>query len=237
MVEGMKNVLRLILLLSLSVFLLAGCGGGGNANLLKNPGFEKGNDPWHTMDSSSWSPSFDVTSSQAHSGKDSVHLALKSPDVPALNRVFGVVQDIDLTDLPEYISGYYRVENWQKGTDFQYLQFVVIVFTTDPQTGQTANTQIRYLLAGAPSDPFEIGNAKFVFVTKDEPVTGQWVHFGRNIREDFQEKWGGVPQNITSIRLFFETRFDSPTEIQPQMAGDIYYDDLYLGPQSEAPSD
>jgi len=187
------------------------------------------------MDSPSWSPSFDVTNSQAHSGKNSVHLALKSPSAPALNRVFGVVQDIDLTDLPEYISGYYRVENWQKGTDFQYLQFVVIVFTTDPQTGQTANTQIRYLLAGAPSDPFEIGNAKFVFVTKDEPVTGQWVHFGRNIREDFQEKWGGVPQNITSIRLFFETRFDSPTEIQPQMAGDIYYDDLYVGPQSKAP--
>jgi hypothetical protein len=37
--------------------------------------------------------------------------------------------------------------------------------------------------------------------------------------------------------VFFETRYDSPTEIQPQMAGDIYYDDLYLGPQSKAPSE
>jgi len=232
----MERVLRSLLLVMVSVFLLAGCG-SGRANLLVNPGFEKGNDPWHTMDSPSWSPSFDVTDRIAHSGGKSLHLALLPPGAAALNRVFGVVQDLSLNELPEFVSGYYRVENWQKGTEFQYLQFVVIVFTTDPQTGETANTQIRYLLAGAASEPFEIGNAKFVLVTKEEPATGQWVHFGRNIREDFQEKWGSVPANITSLRLFFEARFDSPTEIQPQMAGDVYYDDLYAGPQSKAPTE
>jgi len=232
----MKTVFRRLLLVLLPVALLGGCG-GGSANLLENAGFEKGNDPWHTMDSPSWSPSFDVTNQFAHSGSHSVHLALKPPGVPALNRVFGVVQDLTLTDLPEYVSGFYRVENWKKGTDFQYLQFVVIIFTTDPQTGETANTQIRYLLAGAGSEPFEIGNAKFVFIDKADPQQGTWVHFGRNIRDDFQEQWGSVPENITSVRLFFEARFDSATEIQPQMAGDIYYDDLYLGPQSKAPSE
>jgi hypothetical protein len=233
----MKIVRKLVLLVLLAIPLLAGCGGGGaSANLLQNAGFENGNAPWHTMDSVSWSSSFEVTSSQAHSGKHSLHLTLVPPNVPALNEVFGVVQDISLTDLPEYISGNYFVQNWKKATDFQYLQFVVIVFTTDPITGQTSNTQIRYLLAGAPSQPFSIDNARFVFITKDEPVTDQWVHFGRNIREDFQQEWGSIPENITAVRLFFETRFDSPTEIQPQMAGDVYYDDLYLGPQAKAPS-
>ena len=127
-----------------------------SANLLQNAGFENGNAPWHTMDSPSWSSSFEVTSSQVHSGKHSLHLRLVPPAVPALNEVFGVAQDVSLTDLPEYVSGDYFVQNWKKATDFQYLQFVVIVFTTDPQTGQTSNTQIRYLLAGAPSEPFTI---------------------------------------------------------------------------------
>jgi len=237
--------MRLLLLPALlAVAFLMGCGGGsGNnvdkgddatANLLSNAGFESGVDPWHAMDSPSWSPDFDVAGNLAHDGSHSVHLSLTPPDTPALNRVFGVVQDIELTDLPEYVSGYYRVENWQKGTDFQYLQFVVIVFTSDPQTGQTSNKQIRYLLAGAASESFEIGNAKFVFIDEAEPRQSAWVHFGRNIRDDFEELWGSVPQNITSIRVFFEARFDSPAEIRPQMAGDVYYDDLYVGPQANA---
>ena len=230
----MKAVFRRLLLVLLPVVLLGGCG-GGSANLLENAGFEKGNDPWHTMDSPSWSPSFEVTSQFAHSGSHSVRLTLQPPGVPALNRVFGVVQDLTLTELPEYVSGFYRVENWKKATEFQYLQFVVIVFATDAATGEMANTQIRYLLAGAGSAPFDIGNAKFVFIDKAEPQQGAWVHFGRNIRDDFQEQWGSVPQNITSVRLFFETRFDSATEVQPQMAGDVYYDDLYMGPESKAP--
>jgi len=224
---------RLVLLL-LPFALLAGCGGVG-ANLLRNGGFESGSDPWHTMDSPSWSASFEVTDRVAHSGGHSVHLELVPPGAPALNRVFGVAQDVALTELPEYVSGFYRVENWKKGTEFQYLQFVVIVFTRDPQTGQTSNTQIRYLLAGAAAEPFEIGNAKFVFIDKADPQQGAWVHFGRNVRDDFQQKWGSVPRNITSVRLFFEARFDSATEIQPQMAGDVYYDDLYAGPESKAP--
>ena len=29
--------------------------------------------------------------------------------------------------------------------------------------------------------------------------------------------------------MFFEARYDSPTAIQPQIGGDVYYDDLYAG--------
>jgi hypothetical protein len=232
----MRSASRRLLLLLLPLVVLGGCG-GGSANLLRNGGFENGNEPWHTMDSPSWSASFEVTSRLAHSGSRSVHLQLVPPGAPALNRVFGVAQDIAVTEVPEYVSGYYRVENWKKGTEFQYLQFVVIVFTTDPQTGQSSNTQIRYLLAGAASEPFDIGNAKFVFVDKADPQQGTWVHFAGNVRADFERLWGSLPQNVTSVRLFFETRFDSATEVQPQMAGDVYYDDLYLGPAAKAPPD
>jgi hypothetical protein len=230
---------RRLLLIILPLLLLAGCGGnGGNTggNSLLNGGFESGTEPWHTMDSPSWSPSFQVTDAVAHGGSHSVHLQLTPPGVPSLNRVFGVVQDLAPAELPEYLSGYYRVDNWQKGTDIQYLQFVVIVFSDDPVASAAGNIQIRYLLAGAATEPFEIGNAKFVFIDKADPQQGEWVHFGRNIRDDFKNLWGAVPQKVTSVRAFFEARFDSPTEIQPQMAGDVYYDDLYLGPQSQAPT-
>jgi hypothetical protein len=234
---------RRLLLILLPLALLAGCGGNGNGggddggNLLRNAGFESGTEPWHTMDSPSWSPSFEVTDAVAHGGSHSVHLQLAPPGAPALNRVFGVVQDLTPAELPEYVSGYYRVENWEKATDIQYLQFVVIAFTGDPGVAGAGNIQIRYLLAGAATEPFAIDNAKFVFIDKADPQQGEWVHFGRNIRDDFQNSWGAVPQNVTSVRIFFEARFDSPTEIQPQIAGDVYYDDLYMGPQSQAPKE
>ncbi len=225
--------------LLVSLALLVACGGtdnsGASGNILRNGDFESGAEPWHTMDGPTWSADFEVTDEVVHGGSHSVHLQLVPPAAPAKNLVFGVAQDIPLTKLPEYVSGFYRVENWKKATDSQYLQFVVIVFTTDPKTNQTTNTQIRYLLAGAASEPFEIGNAKFVFIDKADPQPGTWVHFARNVRQDFLEQWGAVPENITSVRIFFETRFDAPTEIQPQMAGDIYYDDLYMGPQLGAP--
>jgi hypothetical protein len=39
------------------------------------------------------------------------------------------------------------------------------------------------------------------------------------------------------LRVFFETRYDSPTPIQPDVCGDVYYDDLYVGPESKAPAE
>ena len=225
----------LFLMLPAVAFIIA-CGGGNDAtaNLLANPGFENGTEPWHTMEGGGWNPDFTVSDSIFHDGNHSLHLQLTPPGQPSLNGIFGVVQDITVSELPEYVSGFYRVDNWIKGTEFQYLQFVVITFTDDP-IAEFGNIQIRYLLSGAASGPFDIDNAKFIVIDPSEPVRGEWVHFARNIREDFQREWGVAPQAITSIRIFFEARFDSPIEIQPQIGGDVYFDDLYMGPQSKAP--
>ena len=230
----------LLLLLGLTVLLAllpAGCRGNKNGNLLANPGFENGSDPWYEMSKTSpaaWGEPFEVSGTVAHSGQHSAHITLIPPAQPAQDKVFGVVQDLSPKQFPEFVSGYYRVENWQKATHFQYLQFVVIAFTNDP-SGNTTNTQIRYLLAGADAEPFEIGNAKFVFVNTAEPSTGEWVYFQRNVKEDFEQLWGSVPQGLEHVRMFFEARYDSPTATQPQIGGDVYYDDLYAGPQSAAP--
>ena len=160
-------------------------------------------------------------------------MSLRPPPQPNQHEVLGAVQSLKPSSFPEFLSGFYRVENWKRGTDIQYLQFVVIAILPN----NAGNIQIRYLLAGTATEPFEIGNAKFVFLSKEEPRVGEWVYFERNIADDFQQLWGQAPEKMQELRVFFETRYDSPTAIQPDIGGDVYYDDLYVGPESKAPAE
>jgi hypothetical protein len=234
---GAALLIGLVLLLLLAVVLARTCGGSsgkGNktGNLLANPGFEEGKEPWYSMETSGWGEPFEVSDAVAHSGQHSAHLSLYPPPQPAQHEVQGAVQSLTPSSFPEFLSGFYRVENWKKGTEIQYIQFVVIAILP----GNAGNIQIRYLLGGTATEPFEIGNAKFIFVSKEEPQVGEWVHFERNIRDDFQQQWGEVPDKVQELRVFFEARYDSPTAIQPDIGGDVYYDDLYIGSKAEAPA-
>jgi hypothetical protein len=228
-------LIGLILLLLLAALLARACGGGGEeskkGNLLVNPGFENGKEPWYSMGTSGWGAPFEVSDAVAQSGQYSAHLSLRRPPQPAQHEVLGAVQSLKPSSFPEFLSGLYRVENWKRGTDTQYLQFVVIAILPE----NAGNIQIRYLLAGTATEPFEIGNAKFVFLSKEEPKIGEWVYFERNIADDFQQLWGQAPEKMQELRVFFETRYDSSTPIQPDVGGDVYYDDLYVGSKTGAP--
>jgi len=241
--RSMSRVTRAALLIGLvSLILLAAllarsCGGGDDKksegpNLLANPGFEEGKNPWYSMETSGWGEPFEVSNAVAHSGQYSAHLSLRRPPQPNQHEVLGAVQSLTPSSFPEFLSGFYRVENWKRGTDIQYLQFVVIAVLPE----NAGNIQIRYLLAGTATEPFEIGNAKFVFLSKEEPKIGEWVHFERNVADDFQQLWGQAPEKVQELRVFFEARYDSPTAIQPDVGGDVYYDDLYVGSKAEAPT-
>ena len=230
-------LIGLVLLLLPAVLLARTCGGGGGegnktGNLLANPGFEEGEEPWYSMETSGWGEPFEVSDAVAHSGQRSAHLSLRPPQQPAQHEVLGAVQSLKPSSFPEFLSGFYRVENWKKGTEIQYIQFVVIAILPE----DAGNVQIRYLLGGTATEPFEIGNAKFIFLSKEEPRVGEWVHFERNIRDDFQQQWGEAPEKMEELRVFFEARYDSPTPTQPDMGGDVYYDDLYVGSKAEAPA-
>ena len=231
---------------------LAACGGGGGgaaaptdtppptrppeANLLENPGFEEGEEPWFSLDSEAWGKPFTVSTRQAHSGSQSALLELRSEDPgPDRTRVYGVVQEVSPEEFPEVLSGWYYVENWRQGTPKQYLQFVVIVFDAEnlPREVQSLganNFQVRYVLAGVDEPPLRISNARYVMVGTGEPEEGTWVYFERNIRQDFLDLWGIVPEGYESIRVFFEVRWDDRSPDDGPSTGDVYYDDLYLGP-------
>ncbi len=207
------------------------CGGSPQSppptdNVFANPSFEDGAGPWCILKP----PAFIVSDTVAHSGSTSARLHLQADESEKDTKIAYLVQEIKVEELPEVLSGYYRVENWVKGTKTQYLQFVVIVWGADNAPSGFQNHQIRYLLAGTDSPPFVISNAHFVFVGRDDPPVGKWVHFERNVREDFQNLWGAVPQGFEFIRVLFEVRYDNKKVGEGPIAADAYYDDLYFGP-------
>ena len=145
-------------------------------------------------------------------------------------RIWGVGQEVSPKEFPQELHGFYKVDGWTRGTAKQYLQIVVIAWNAsnvpDPSF---ENYQIRYILGGISAPPFEIKNAKYVFISTGEPRLGQWVEFKRDVAADFQRLWGNVPEGFDRIRLLFEVRFDDKAADE-RPAADVYYDDLYLGP-------
>lgn len=200
-----------------------------DGNWFANAGFEEGADPWFALHPQE-GVSFTLSQDFAHSGANSALLRMRDPASAEGAKVYYLVQEIAPGELPEVIRGYYRVENWQKSTPRQYLQFVVIAIEPDNFPAEVSNYQLRYLLAGADSTPFAINNAYFVFVSRDEPAQGEWVPFEAHIRDDFQRLWGKVPEGFEKLRLLFEVRWDGKTAGDGPAEADVYYDDLYIGP-------
>jgi hypothetical protein len=202
-----------------------------SGNLLSNPSFENERPPWFSMES--WKTNFTLSDEQAHTGSYSALLEFDTDTAASqAGEVHGVVQEMKPAVFPEKISGWYYVENWQRGTLNQYLQFAVIVFESKniPELAKSSkNHQIRFLLAGVENNPFDIRNAKFVFVGKKQPELGKWVYFERNIKQDFLKEWGNVPQGYTNIRFFFEARWDGRKPGEGRVAAKVYFDDLYVG--------
>ena len=196
------------------------------ANLFPNGGFEEGHDPWFALKP----PDFAVSDSVAHSGKASALLRMRDPVEATGVSIRYLVQEVAPKEMPEVVSGYYRSDNWLSGTPIQYLQFVAIVVGAANRPPSFPNHQIRYLLAGIDQEPFQIDNAKFVFLSKDDPEQGKWIHFQRDLRKDFKDLWGDVPKDFTCIRFLFEVRYDSKVSGDGPAQADAYYDDLYLGP-------
>ncbi len=201
-----------------------------SGNLFGDGGFEDGRGPWFSLKP----PDFALSTDKAHSGSTSAHVQMRANQDSPVTDIRYLVQEISPKDWPEFISGNYFLENWKKNTKNQYLQFVVIAFSPDnlppcPDGSKCPNYQIRYLLGGIDQDPFPILNAKFVYLSKEQPKEGEWVPFQRNLKEDFLNAWGALPQNFTKIRVLFEVRYDSKQPTEGPLEADVYWDDLHIG--------
>lgn len=204
--------------------------GPEKGNFLVNPSFEKNDLSWYSHEN--WKTNFEYSEIQSKSGRTSAYLELDSQKSASQGgSIHGVVQDITPKVFPNYASGYYYVENWQKATKNQYLQMVIIVFDPDnipKEIESNKNYQIRYILAGQVVPPDDFKNAKYITINSKDPKKNEWVFFERNIEEDFKKQWGDIPKKFSSIRVFFEARWDGRTNTTPLRAL-VYYDDLFLG--------
>jgi len=194
-------------------------------NVFGNPGFETGYEPWFSLEA----PSFLVSEAFAHGGQSSAFLRMRAGPQAEKAKVFSLVQEVTPDQLPEVVSGNYLVAKWTRGTPLQYLQFVVIAFGAKNKPDGYPNHQIRYLMAGIDREPFRIDNARFVFLSREDPPMNKWVPFQVNVRDDFRKLWGAVPEDYEKIRVLFEARYDDKA-LGERPEADVYYDDLYFGP-------
>lgn len=231
------------------------------ANLLRNGSFEEGQEPWFSFaerNPISWG-GFDITDTRARTGARSARLVLDSTGNDRPTRIHGVIQEFRSEYAPNRLSGWYLVDEWQRGTPKQYIQVVVILWGARDPSGvvRTANNlQIAYTLAGVEEPPLQIGNRRFVLSGPKDPVIGEWIPFEFNPRADFKAQWGVDITNFEFVRVLYEVRYDHMARAtEPAPAGDsqpgdppatppstpvtpepppparaiVYYDDLYAG--------
>lgn len=198
-----------------------------SGNFLANPGFEAGDDGWKAMEwSENWGR-FEIGSAHVSTGTKAVHLAaLGAPPGPP-TRVFGVVQEIVSPRFPTRVSGRYYVERWEPGAARKaYLQVVVIAL--EARSG-VPTMQLRYILGGVTEQPYEMSNARYVFVeSRSAPALGAWVDFSLDVESDYRRLWGAVPRDGTGYRVLFEARYDDKPP-GAAVALDVWYDDLFVG--------
>ena len=212
-------------------------------NLLTNPSFENGRDPWKSLtDSSPFWRDFEIADTVAHSGRHSARLPLDSlRQNDSGTWVWGVVRDFESLDhLPKTLSGHFRVHRWQQGTHFQYLQVAVLLFPKEsgfPKAfdDPTVPLQVAWVLAGIDRPPFPILNRKFVFAGPLEVPQDRWIPFEFDLTRDFFHHWGFVPEDFSKLRILFEARYDGWQLGQGEVSGDVFFDDLYLGDQPLEP--
>jgi hypothetical protein len=208
--------------------LAAGCGAfeesspppspvPGSANLLADGGFEGTAPAWVVFPPAG---AHELTTEQSHSGTSSIALHL-SQQVGALS----ATQSLNPASFPEFLSGYYRVDGWPDGE--AYLQFVV------KATGGAAEEvrELRFVIAGAASDPEPAPEARYVFLSRGAPASGEWVYFAYPIRQAFESRAGAVPQAWNSIDVSLEAR-----SLAGESEGTVYFDDLFAGAQIDNPN-
>lgn len=208
-----------------------------DSNLFANPSFEDGTEsPWfnYAERTPNWAP-FSVVEGGYNSDRASLlDLDSDDPDQPAQRIIHGVIQETPAPEFPRYISGAYKVDEWERGTTNQYLQLVVIVWNakTLPKGFRLPNYQIAIPLAGITQPPFRMLNRRFVMGCPEEPAVGEWVEFEYDIQLQFEREWGLTPSDYEYLRVFFEVRYDGRADDEPRALAHVRFDDLYLGPES-----
>lgn len=204
------------------------------SNILVNPGFEDGDTGWSYRQQPEWL-GFGVSDGFARTGSRALELRLRDNAQDERTRITGATQILATQEIPEFLSGYYFVEEWAPSATFQYMQMVVSVKGADFNDDFEYH-EIRVPIGGIDREPFLLSNARFSFISRDQPQVGEWTYFSYPLRDAFQTVLGRVPDAFESLEVFFEVRYDDKTATQGETRAHVYYDDLYIGSQQGNPN-
>lgn len=192
-------------------------------NLINNPGFEGGQPPWAPTEGSE--QLFAVSPSAHRSGSHGLSLQLGGLGAAAKQPVLAMA-------VPEYVSGYYRVNRWAPGDAQAYLEFEVAAVTA---AGGVEEASVRFIIAGLAEEPPDAGTAGVVFLSRDGPKTGEWTYFGYPVAQAFRDELGGVPAAWDRIDITVHVGYViGPSGRAP--SGEAYFDDFYMGAQAGGPN-
>jgi hypothetical protein len=202
------------------------------SNLIANPGFEILGAPWIAIGF----PPPPVTTpplstDRPHGGNVSLDLSLLGREGSPARAASAGWQRLGSATFPEFVSGFYRVDDWQPHADFQYLYFGVTVRGGDFVDGMPLH-EIRFLV-GAPENPAPDANVAYIFLSRAAPVLHQWTYFSYPVRQAFDERFGGAPNKWDSIEVQVGVRFDGRKPEDPPSSAEVFFDDMYAGPQAD----
>jgi hypothetical protein len=204
-----------------------------NANMLANPGFEAGSDPWQFPESPLNTP-FAITPDQSNRGAHSLELTLLTERGSPGIRATGASQTLSsTTTFPEFASGYIRFADWQQSDPPVHAEFIVTVRGGDFGDAIDAH-EVRFILAGLPVEPpgGSQGGTRYLFLNRDDPEDfDDWIYFGYPVLDAFRGKFGRVPSVWASIELSVQLRHFPRPEGSPPSRAKVFFDDLYMGPQ------
>lgn len=193
---------------------------------------------------------FERTDEQSIDGDHSVKLILDSDLNPTTSTlIIGAIQNVKTETMPEELSGWVRLDGWERGTMRQYVQIVVIVWDVTgnlPPGYGLKNYQIAYTFGGVQKPPLEINNRKFQLIgealdlenDEHEMNEGEWVRFDLNPREDFKRLWKVDPSDFEYVRVLYEVRYDGRDDkFEPDARAAVYWDGLHFGPDLDGDAD
>lgn len=194
-------------------------------NLVVNAGFEDGEAPWVA----SGEPPR-LTDALAHQGTRSMALVVRGEAADEGERRAGAVQQLATPAFPEFVSGFYRVEEWIPNGAVMVLDFALTA------RGGGTSREVRVVLGT--SEPALAPPAEgtgYIYVSRDEPGTGEWEYFSYPVRRAFEQVFGAAPDGWETLDLSLAVRYEAKPA-GGAVGAVVVLDDLYVGPQLGNPN-
>ena len=181
-------------------------------NLLQDASFE---------DTGAWTPTaltaFSIDGERAYSGIASGELRGTKAGAAASQPLEG------LTSIPEFVSGYYRLDDWKPVDAGAEIGFRMTV-----RAAGDAYYTLHFVIGGPQEAPAGLpGNEAYVFLSRAAPATGGWRYFGYPVAAAFKDRFGLSPAGMQAIELGIELRGEGTQ---------AWFDDVYAGTQAGNPN-